>query len=42
MIANAPFDIAQSLNEALALHRQGRLRDAEKIYARVLLSLIHI
>jgi tetratricopeptide (TPR) repeat protein len=36
VIANAPFDIAQSLNEALALHRQGRLRDAEKIYARVL------
>ena len=24
------------MNEALALHRQGRLRDAEKIYARVL------
>jgi tetratricopeptide (TPR) repeat protein len=32
----APFDIGRSLNEALALHRQGQLRDAEKIYARVL------
>ncbi len=33
------FDIGQSLNEALALQRQGRLRDAEKIYARVLKAL---
>ncbi len=32
----APFDIGQSINEAVALHRQGRLREAEKIYARVL------
>jgi tetratricopeptide (TPR) repeat protein len=31
-----PFDLGQSFNEALALHRQGRLRDAEKIYTRVL------
>jgi len=31
-----PFNIGQSLNEALALQRQGRLRDAEKLYARVL------
>jgi len=31
-----PFNLGQSLNEALALHRQGRLREAEKIYARVL------
>ena len=31
-----PFDLGQSLNEALALQRQGRLRDAEKIYTRVL------
>ena len=30
------FDIGQTLQEALALHRQGRLRDAEKIYTRVL------
>jgi tetratricopeptide (TPR) repeat protein len=31
-----PFAIGPAMNEALALHRQGRLRDAEKIYARVL------
>ncbi len=30
------FDIGQSLHQALALQRQGRLREAEKIYARVL------
>ncbi len=30
------LDFGQSLNEALALQRQGRLREAEKIYARVL------
>ena len=33
---SAPFNLAQSFNEALALQRQGRLRDAEKIYTRVL------
>jgi tetratricopeptide (TPR) repeat protein len=33
---SAPFDPVQSLNEALALQRQGRLRDAEKIYTRIL------
>ena len=32
----APFNPAQSLNEAMALQRQGRLREAEKIYTRVL------
>jgi tetratricopeptide (TPR) repeat protein len=32
----APFDVGRSINEAVALHRQGRLREAEKIYARVL------
>ncbi len=32
----APPNLAQSINEALALHRQGRLAEAEKIYARVL------
>jgi tetratricopeptide (TPR) repeat protein len=31
-----PFNLGQSLNEGLALHRQGRLREAEKVYARVL------
>ena len=30
------FNIAQALQEAVALHRQGRLRAAEKLYARVL------
>ena len=30
------FDIGQALQEALSLHRQGRLREAEKLYARVL------
>ena len=30
------FNIAQALQEAVALHRQGRLREAEKLYARVL------
>jgi tetratricopeptide (TPR) repeat protein len=32
----AQFNLAQSLNEAMGLQRQGRLRDAEKIYTRVL------
>jgi tetratricopeptide (TPR) repeat protein len=31
-----PFNVGQTLNEALAQHRQGNLRDAEKLYARVL------
>ena len=35
-MSSAPFNLNQSFNEALALHRQGRLRDAEKIYTRVL------
>jgi len=33
---SAPFDLTQSFNEALALQRQGKLRDAERIYTRVL------
>ena len=33
---SAPFNPAQSFNEAMALQRQGRLREAEKIYARIL------
>jgi tetratricopeptide (TPR) repeat protein len=32
----APFDLNQSFHEAVALQRQGRLREAEKIYTRVL------
>jgi tetratricopeptide (TPR) repeat protein len=35
-IKSAPFNLAQSLNDALALQRRGRLREAEKIYTRVL------
>jgi tetratricopeptide (TPR) repeat protein len=35
-VSSAPFNLNQALNEAVALHRQGRLRDAEKIYTRVL------
>lgn len=31
-----PFDLGQTLQQALALHQQGKLRDAEKLYARVL------
>ena len=37
MIAKSgPFDPGQALAEAVALHRQGRLNEAEKIYQRVL------
>jgi tetratricopeptide (TPR) repeat protein len=32
----SPFNIAQTMQDAVALHRQGRLREAEKLYARVL------
>jgi tetratricopeptide (TPR) repeat protein len=32
----APFDLNQSFREAVALQRQGQLREAEKIYMRVL------
>jgi tetratricopeptide (TPR) repeat protein len=32
----APFNLAQLFNEAVSLQRQGRLREAEKIYTRVL------
>jgi tetratricopeptide (TPR) repeat protein len=31
-----PFNIGQALNDAVTLHRQSQLRDAEKLYARVL------
>jgi tetratricopeptide (TPR) repeat protein len=31
-----PFDLGKSFNEALTLQRAGRLREAEKVYARVL------
>jgi len=32
----SPFNVQQSMLEAVALHQQGRLREAEKLYARVL------
>ncbi len=32
----SPFNIAQTVQDAVALHQQGRLREAEKLYARVL------
>jgi tetratricopeptide (TPR) repeat protein len=31
-----PFDIAQTMQDAVTLHQQGRLREAEKLYARAL------
>ena len=34
--SSAPFNLGQALGEAVALHRQGQLREAEQIYARVL------
>ena len=35
-VQSKPFNIAQALQEAVSLHQQGRLRDAEKLYTRVL------
>jgi len=35
-VQSRPFNIAQILQDALSLHQQGRLREAEKLYARVL------
>ncbi len=35
-VQSRPFNIAHTLQEALSLHQQGRLRDAEKLYARAL------
>jgi tetratricopeptide (TPR) repeat protein len=34
--SSAPFNLGQALSQAVALHRQGQFREAEKIYARVL------
>jgi tetratricopeptide (TPR) repeat protein len=34
--SSVPFNLGQTLGEAVALHRQGQLREAERIYARVL------
>src|SRR5665811_991372 len=36
MAQKSPFDLQQAMQEAVALHQQGRLREAEKLYARVL------
>jgi tetratricopeptide (TPR) repeat protein len=35
-VPSNPFNIGQALQEAVSLHQQGRLRDAEKLYARAL------
>jgi tetratricopeptide (TPR) repeat protein len=34
--SSVPFNLGQAFGEAVALHRQGQLREAERIYARVL------
>src|ERR1035437_4456027 len=36
MAPQSPFNLQQAMQEAVALHQQGRLREAEKLYARVL------
>jgi tetratricopeptide (TPR) repeat protein len=33
---SAPLNLGQALGEALTLHRQGQLREAERVYARIL------
>ena len=35
-VQSRPFNIAQALQEAVSLHQQGHLREAEKLYARAL------
>src|SRR5262249_35938556 len=34
--SSVPFNLGQALGDAVALHRRGQLREAERIYARVL------
>ena len=34
--SSVPFNLGQTFGEAVVLHRQGQLREAERIYARVL------
>jgi tetratricopeptide (TPR) repeat protein len=36
MVPPPRFNLAQTMQEAVQLHQQGRLRDAERLYARVL------
>ncbi len=33
---SAPFNVGEAMRDAVGAHREGRLRDAEKVYARVL------
>ena len=35
-VQSRPLNIAQILQDALALHQQGRLREAEKLYTRAI------
>ena len=35
-VQSRPFNIARILQDALRLHQQGRLREAERLYARAL------
>src|SRR6516225_1686678 len=35
-VTSRPFDPAMALREAVALHQQGQLREAERIYTRLL------
>jgi len=35
-VQSRPFNIAQVMQEAVSLHQQGRLREAEKLYARAI------
>ena len=35
-VQSKPFNIGQALQEAVSLHQQGRLREAEKLYTRML------
>ena len=39
MAQNPRFNLPQTMQDAVALHQQGRLREAEKLYARVLKAL---
>ena len=34
-MASPRFDVNQAMDEAVGLHRAGKLREAEKIYARI-------
>jgi protein O-GlcNAc transferase len=36
MAPHSPFNLPQTMQAAVALHQQGKLREAEKLYSRVL------